>query len=183
LLVKEERFSEDELVNLLKKQDERSIEFLYDNYSNALFGAIIQIVQEKETAEDLLQEVFVKIWKGMASYERSKGRLYTWMLNIARNASIDKLRSKGFKTNAKNRPLDNSVSYINKNFRSENNIDTIGLQKLVEQLKPEHQLMIDMLYFKGYTQSELSEELNIPLGTVKTRVRAAIIELRKKMGA
>jgi len=173
---------EDELVGLIKNEPSTGIAHLYDQYSPALFGIITKIVEEQETAEDLLQEVFVKIWKNIQSYDKSKGKLFTWMLNIARNSAIDKLRSKDYQKSDKVQSIDKSVYNINKTHSITNNIDHIGLAKFVEQLKPEHQTIIDLLYFKGYTQSEAAEELAIPLGTVKTRVKIAITQLKKITG-
>lgn len=179
---KEKIISEDELVALLKGVPDKGVSLLYDNYASALFGVISRIVQEQEIAEDLLQEAFVKIWKNIRSYDKSKGRLFTWMLNIARNTAIDKLRSKDYQKAGQVQSISKSVYTLGKTHNTSNNTDTIGLKEFVEQLKPEHRSVIDMLYFQGYTQMEAAEELNIPLGTVKTRVKAALMQLRKITG-
>ena len=183
VLTTEQINSEENLIRLLKSGDKKGMETLYENYSAAIFGVLLRIVTEQETAEDLLQEVFVKIWKNISAYDASKGRLFTWLVNVARNTAIDKLRSKDFQKAGKIQSLDNSVYSINKNYHSENAVDHIGLKKIVEQLKPEYFLLIDLLYFKGYTQTEAAVELNIPLGTVKTRTRAALTELRKSLNS
>ncbi len=149
-------------------------------YSGALLGVISRIVVQTEVAEDLLQETFIKIWNSAGSYDSSKGRLFTWMMNVARNLSIDKLRSKDFKNAAKNHTIENNVSFIDQQKKVSFNADTLGLKDLVTNLKPDFKDVLDMVYFKGYTQLETAEELNLPLGTVKTRVRMAILELRKK---
>ncbi len=171
--------SEEELVNALKRQDTIAIKALYDMYSGALLGVISRIVIHTEIAEDLLQETFVKIWNSAASYDSSKGRLFTWMMNVARNLSIDKLRSKDFKNSAKNQDIENNVDFIDEQKRVTFNADTLGLKELVTQLKPDFKDVLDMIYFKGYTHVEAAEALNLPLGTVKTRIRMAILELRK----
>lgn len=139
------------------------------------------MIPEEEIAQDLLQETFVKIWKSFAMYDAGKGRLYTWMVNIARNLAIDHKRSRSFKTSEKNQDIEKSVNAINRSQKSVFNIDRIGLKEIVQQLKPESQQMINMLYYGGYTQEEVAKELNMPLGTVKTRTRTALIELRKLM--
>lgn len=172
--------NETELVELLKKKDKLGFGLLYDNYAPTLLGVLLKIVEEKETAEDLLQEVFVKIWNSIDSYDAAKGRLYTWMLNITRNAGIDKLRSKDFRKEAQNQILDKYVNGI-KTDDLISKTDTIGLKKIVQHLKPEQYIIIDLLYFKGYTQSEVAKALDLPLGTVKTRARAALLELREKL--
>lgn len=172
--------SEEELVNALKRQDTVAIKALYDMYSGSLLGVISRIIQQTEIAEDLLQETFVKIWNSASSYDSSKGRLFTWMINVARNLAIDKLRSKDFKNSSKNQDIENNVDFIDEQKKINFNADTLGLKEMVTLLKPEFKDVLDMVYFKGYTHVEAAEELNIPLGTVKTRVRMAILELRKK---
>jgi len=171
--------SEEELVSALKRQDTIAIKALYDMYSGALLGVISRIIQQTEVAEDLLQETFVKIWNSSANYDASKGRLFTWMMNVARNLSIDKLRSKDFKNANKNQDIENNVDFIDQQKKVSFNADTLGVKELVTKLKPDLKEVLDMVYFKGYTHVEAAEQLNIPLGTVKTRVRMAIIELRK----
>ena len=176
--------SEKELILLLKNKDRLGINYLYDSYSAALYGVILRIVNdEKETAEDLLQETFIRIWDNFSSYDAAKGRLFTWMMNIARNLAIDKLRSKDHRQAGQIQSIDKSVHTINKVRSVSNNTDHIGMKALVEKLKPEYWEVINLLYYKGYTQTEAAEELQMPLGTVKTRTRAALIELKKIMGA
>ena len=173
------KYSEENLVLLLKKRDQQAFSYLYDNYSAALNGVIYRMVEDKELAEDILQEVFVKIWNNFANYDTGKGRLFTWMLNISKNLTIDTLRSKGYKKQKKISTDENSVSnYRDKSMNAER-FDTIGLRKQLAVLKPEQKSIIDLAYFGGYTQEEISKEMDIPLGTVKTRMRSALIELRK----
>lgn len=169
---------QEELLPLLLKKDDRSFTLLYDNYSKSLYGVIFNLIKDKEEAEDLLQEVFVKIWKNIDSYNDSKGRFYTWMLNIARNATIDRLRSKGFNNSQKNLSSDNFVHILDDNAKAVNKIDAIGIRTFINKLKPKCIQLIDLLFFKGYTQQEASEELDIPLGTVKTQNRNCMNELR-----
>jgi len=172
------QYDEATLVSLLKKKDRQVFSYLYDNYSGVLYGIILKVVIKPEEANDLLQDVFVKIWKNINGYDSSKGRLYTWMLNIARNSAIDYLRSKQFQNSIKNQNIDDSVNTINQSESIEQRIDNIGVLKLVEKLPLDQKNVIDLVYFKGFTQDEASKELNIPLGTVKTRIRTAINTLR-----
>lgn len=172
--------SEEDLVLALKKHDTIAIKALYDMYSGSLLGIITRIIQNHpEVCEDLLQDAFVKIWNSAESYDSSKGRLFTWMMNIARNLAIDKLRSKEFRNSAKNRDIENNVDFIDTQKKISFNADTVGLKDLVTALKPEFNSVLDMVYFQGYTHVEAAEILNLPLGTVKTRIRMAIMELRK----
>jgi len=175
------KYSEEELVMLLKDRDQQAFSYLYDNYSAALNGIIYRMVEDRELAEDILQEAFVKIWNNFSSYDMSKGRLFTWMLNLTRNLTIDTLRSKGYRKQAKISADENSVSNITDDSRMAERFDAMGLRKQLVNLKPEQRAIIDLAYFNGYTQDEISKEMGIPLGTVKTRMRSAIIELRKML--
>jgi RNA polymerase sigma-70 factor, ECF subfamily len=170
--------TQDEVLILLKSKNDRAYTYLYDMYSKSLFAVISNLIKDREEAEDVLQEVFVKIWKNLDSYSEEKGRLYTWMLNIARNATIDKLRSKRFNNNSKNLNTDNFVHILDSSSKLTNMIDSIGIKEFVQKLKPKCIEIIDLLFFKGYTQQEASEELAIPLGTIKTQNRNCINDLR-----
>ena len=165
-------------MSLLKSRDRKAFNYLYDNYSGALYSIILQILSDTELASDVLQEVFINIWRKIEIYDPEKGRLFTWMLNIARNASIDTLRSKGFQNTQKNQSLPEYVDFNKPGQTTELNIDNIGLKKLLERLREEYRVLIDLAYFKGYTHEEIAELEKIPLGTVKTRIRNALIQLR-----
>ncbi len=171
------KYPEPDLVIMLKSKDERAFNYLYDNYGGALLGVIKKIISIEETALDILQEAFVKIWKNIDSYDITKGKLFTWMLNVARNLAIDMVRSKSYRNEQQNREIENNVS-IENNLTTSTFVDHIGLSKVISSLKEEYRTIIELAYFKGFTQEEISKELNIPLGTIKTRSRNALIELR-----
>lgn len=172
-------YTQDELVDLIKKRDQEAFSYLYDNYSKAMFGIIYNVVHHQEDAEDLLQQLFVKIWNNITSYDSSKGRLYTWMLNLARNLAIDHTRTRHEKMKSKIQSVNDSV-YELKNHTSQNTEnDFLGLNVFINELKTDHKNIIDLVYFKGYTQEQVSNELNMPLGTVKTKVKQAITILRE----
>ena len=175
------KYSEEELVSLLVQKDQLAFSYLYDNYAGALNAVILKMVDNKELAEDILQEAFVKIWNNFENYNKTKGRLFTWMLNITRNLTIDTLRSKSFKKQQKISGDENSVSSMEDTKTGLDKFDAMGLRKQVSNLKEDQRSIIDLAYFFGYTQDEISNELGIPLGTVKTRMRTAILELRKKI--
>lgn len=174
-----QKYTESELVQLLQRRDQQAFSYLYDNYAPALNGVIFRMVEEKQLAEDILQEAFIKIWDNFASYDATKGRLFTWMMNLTRNLTIDTLRSKGYKKQMKISADENSVSNITDKNSNADRFDAIGVRKQLANLIPDQRVIIDMAYFNGYTQDEISKEIGIPLGTVKTRMRAAINELRK----
>lgn len=174
--------SEEELVALLKDKDQRGFTILYNNYSSALYGVLNKIIQSNDDANDLLQDTFLKIWKNIGNYDASKGSIFTWMMNIARNLAIDKVRSVDFRDSSQNVSMEDKVLYqIDNEYQTAQEIDGIGLQKVVEKLKPEYKQLIDLVYYQGYTQAEVAEEYGIPLGTVKTRIKAAVNTLRTLM--
>jgi len=170
--------TQENLLVLIANKDEKAFSHIYNMYSRSLFSVITNLIKEREEAEDVLQEVFVKIWKNIDSYDESKGRFYTWILNIARNSSIDKLRSKGFNNSRKNLSSDNFVHLQDSSNQLAHMIDAIGIREFVKKLKPKCIQIINLLFFKGYTQQEASDELEIPLGTVKTQNRNCINDLR-----
>ncbi len=170
------KYNETELVLLLQQRSQSAYAYLYENYSGALRSIIFNIVNDDELANDVLQEVFIKIWRQIDSYDSTKGRLFTWMLNISRNASIDTVRSKSFQNSRQNRELTEDV--YRSGGSSETNTDLMGLRKMVHTLKDEYKVLVELAYFQGYTQDEISKSLGIPLGTVKTRLRNALIQLR-----
>lgn len=171
--------AEEELVSLLKNKDQKGFNILYNNYSGALFGVVNKIVQSNDDANDLLQDTFLKIWRNIDNYDASKGSIFTWMMNIARNLAIDRVRSADFRDSSQNISMEDNVIYqVDNEYHVVQDIDAIGLQKVVEKLRPEYKQLIDLVYYKGYTQAEVSEEYGIPLGTVKTRIKAAVGSLR-----
>lgn len=171
------KYSEHELVVLLNEQSNDAFNYLYDHYSGALFTIINQIVPDKDTAGDVLQEVFVNIWKKIDTYDSTKGRLFTWMLNIARNAAIDKIRSKAYRDSQRNQPIIETDSG-GMEMSSNPIVNDVGLKKVLTTLNEEYRRLIDLSYFQGFTHEEIAKMLGIPLGTVKTRIRTAISQLR-----
>ncbi len=172
--------SEKQLVALLKAHNKVALNLLYDNYAAALYGVIMRITRSQHHSENILQDTFVKIWKNIEGYDSNKGRFFTWMLNIARNSAIDFVRSKAFRADSRTDSISEQV-YTPDILSTETNIQTIGLRKIVERLDPTLKQIIDLVYFQGYTQREIADQFDIPLGTVKSRVRIAIRELRKLM--
>jgi RNA polymerase sigma factor (sigma-70 family) len=164
--------TDEQIIELLHRKDVNGISLLYDKYASALYGTIVRVINNTEIAEEALQDTFTKVWRNFESYDSSKGRLFTWLINIARNTAIDATRQKGF--NRQNQPLENVVNTIDTQQSTTFNPDIIDVKLLTQKLTPEYQVLIDLIYFKGYTQVEAAEALNIPLGTVKTRLRTAI---------
>lgn len=159
----------------MRHKDEQAFSYLYDHYSGALYGVICQIVENTELGNDVLQEAFINIWRHIDSYDETKGRLFTWMLNIARNAAIDKIRSKGNKQTQRQVAIPNNDSLP---LSVSPRLDDFGLKKIILKLKDEQRQLIDLSYFQGFTHEQIAKALDIPLGTVKTRIRSALTQLR-----
>ena len=162
----------------MQQRNDHSFSYLYENYSGALLGVVGAIVNDQETARDVLQEVFVNIWRKIESYDPVKGRLFTWMMNVARNAAIDKIRSRGYQDSLKNNPIPENNDSLGGGMGVMPKIDDVGLRKVLSNLKEDHRVLIELSYFQGYTHDEISKSLDIPLGTVKTRIRSALTHLR-----
>jgi len=174
--------AETELVFRLKAKDKLALEYLYDHYSAALYSVIIRVIQREDIAEEVLQDVFLKVWDKFDQYDNSKGKLFTWLVNIARNQSIDKTRSKEISKELKTGGIEKLVSKVDRQNQVEQDTESIGVKEVLKKLPEEQQFVMEHLYFKGYTQSELAEEFSIPLGTVKTRTRMALQHLRITLG-
>lgn len=176
--------SEAELVSLLHKGDALALEYIYDRYSAALYGVVLKILRGKrEVAEDVFQDSLTKVWLHRDQYDSSKATLFTWMLNICRNSAIDKVRSAEFRDSQLNQTDAENVGIV-----QAETLDTtvehptysewFDVRSMLQSLSAEQREIIDLMYFKGYTQAEIAEEFGIPLGTVKSRARLALESLR-----
>lgn len=165
----------------MREKDRLALSYLYDHYSAALYGVIVRVVKKEEVAEEVLQDVFLKIWDRFNNYDATKGKLFTWMVNIARNQAIDKTRSKEISKESKTTDIENVVHKIDCEDYVEQSIESIGIKDVLRDLTDDQKFVIEHLYFKGYSQSEVAEEFNIPLGTVKTRLRLAMQQLRNTL--
>lgn len=167
---------EKEIVSLLKDGDKKAITLLYENYADALYGVIKKVISDDDTAQDVLQESFVKIWRYAKKYDASKAKLFTWLYRIAYNSAIDKVRSYKSKQDKEVQIETSSVYKITSN---ELNQDVLDLRKHLGVIDEKYQIVINALFFEGMTQQEASEELSIPLGTIKSRLKIGLRELKK----
>jgi len=170
------------IISRFQNKDEKALDTLYEMYSESMHGVIFNIVRDADIAQEVMQDVFMKAWENAGSYSSKKGRFFTWLLNIARNAAIDKIRSKDFKNSKKNLDSQYFVDILETEENYSRSTDGIGVKSLVNKLATKCTEIIELLYFKGYTQKEASEKLNMPVGTIKTRNRNCISELRKMIG-
>ena len=160
------------LIERLQGGDKDALFTLYDRYAGALYGVILRMCQNRELAEDLLQECFVKIWEKINSYDPNRGRFYTWAYRIAKNTTLNHLR--------KSSPLIQTEDLsVYENKGNETDIqDYAELNGLIRKLEPHHREALELVYFKGYTHREAHEVMQVPLGTFKSYVRQALIQLK-----
>lgn len=166
---------EERIISLLKQNDQGVIQLIYEQYSHNLFNVIYRVVKDQNMAEDVFQEVMIKIWRKGHYFDRSKGSLYTWLVRVCKNAAIDKTRSKEYiKASKTSHPEEMRVEHTETKDANQEKV-----QEMLTQLPEKQKRIVDMAYFQGYTQEEIAKKLEIPLGTVKTRIRLALKHLRK----
>ncbi|MEJ7780850.1 MAG: sigma-70 family RNA polymerase sigma factor [Daejeonella sp.] len=173
------RLSEDMLVAGLKNNEGTAMSALYQMYSDSLYKVISTIVIIDEVAQDILQETFIKIWKSFGLYDSSKGRLYTWMARLARNLSIDYLRSSNHRNSSVCEDLSEVTQQVDMTFQTTYNPELIGVKDMTRILNNDQKSALELVYFKGYTHVQAAEELNITLGILRSRLQSSITELRR----
>lgn len=173
---------EEQIIPLLAEGDRRAIALIYDHYAEALYGILLRLLRDEAEAQDVMQESFVKIWKNARRYDARQGRLFTWLLNIARNTARDRLRQR---KRERELPLKDGEAWPVSPLQFSEPMDQekAELPANLQKLDPKYREVINAVYFMGLTQEEAGEHLDIPLGTVKSRVRIALRELRKLLGA
>ncbi len=165
------------IVDRLKERDTTAMNYLYEHYSSALYGIIYRTLGDEAIAEETLHDVFIKIWNQIDKYDPDKGNLFTWMYRIARNQAIDVRRSKKFQYNNKSTELEPFVN----TFTSESKEDKYGLKELIKKMNEDCIKLINMNFFMGFSHNDISNELEMPLGSVKTKIRSCISKLRALM--
>lgn len=171
--------SEAQLEQYLKSGNQKEFEILYDRFADALYGILLRILRDEALAEDTLQEAFMKIWRNAQAYQPEKGTVFTWMLNIARNHAIDRLRSTQKVGGSQSQTsLDNVYMAATDDLDPGQTLERNELKAVVHKLPEPLRILIDLVYIQGFTQAEVADQLDIPLGTVKTRIRTALQLLR-----
>jgi RNA polymerase sigma-70 factor (ECF subfamily) len=161
-----------QLIQKLQNGDKQALFGLYDKYSGALYGVVLRICNREDMAQDVLQETFLKIWKKIGQYDPQKGKFYTWAYRIAKNSALNAMRNPA--------PLIQTEDLSVYDNRSEEQPrDFSELNGLLKNLEPHHQKAIELVYFKGLTHQEAHKEMDVPLGTFKSYVRQAVVQLRE----
>jgi RNA polymerase sigma factor (sigma-70 family) len=170
--------SEAHFVEGLKNNDQQVFAKMYEQFSPPLYAFIISRVKDAEVAENLLQDVFVKAWRNGNQYDAAKGRLFIWMYKICSNCCIDYLRSKQHRINGQSVHLGQFSEQLRHYVASGLMPDRIGLRNMLNKLSADEREVLELVYFKGFTQAEVAGLKKIPLGTVKTRCSRGIKKLR-----
>ena len=169
-----------ELLKAVSRGDEQALAQLYDNYRVILFGLLVRILNSREEAEDVLQEVFLQVWRRAKDFDETRGKPFTWLVTLARSRAIDRLRSLGARDRVAQASIREASEEVSDaafdTFRSE---QRALVTSALSQLPEEQKRPLVLAYFDGLTQSEIAANLGAPLGTVKTRVRAGMMKLRE----
>ncbi|MEA2205453.1 MAG: hypothetical protein QOE77_2229 [Blastocatellia bacterium] len=170
--------SDNELLRAVARGDEGALAQVYDRYRLILFGLIVRILHSREEAEDVLQEVFLQVWRRAKDFDEARGRAFTWLVTVARSRALDRLRSLGARARlAEAAP---PIEYIGDAaadvFQSE---QAEVIRRALAQIPVDQRQALFLGYFEGLTQSEIAARLGAPLGTVKTRMRTGMTKLRE----
>jgi RNA polymerase sigma-70 factor (ECF subfamily) len=171
------------IIRQFQDGDHRAFSLLYDKYSNALYGVAFNIMLDEASAQDVLQDALVKAWKNRQKYDPRKGTFFTWLMNIVRFTAIDAIRSKKAKKD-RNEKIQNQHTTVYPHGQTDESWkpEYVGLLEMTRNLDEKYREVLDLVYLHGFTHQEVHEFLDIPLGTVKTRVRKALKILRGAFG-
>jgi RNA polymerase sigma-70 factor (ECF subfamily) len=176
--------ADDRLVTALESRDQKALETLYDRYGDYVYSVCLRMVGDVQLAEDLTQEVFLRLWRRPDLYDASRGRFVTWLLSVARNRGIDERRSRGRRFRHESPPslaAEEMLANVPANEGDDVAVlseERVILENALAKLPAEQRLAIQLAYFGGFTQQEIAWRLSQPLGTVKTRIRLGLQKLR-----
>jgi RNA polymerase sigma-70 factor (ECF subfamily) len=177
---------DDELMRRLETHDLAAFEALYDRYGDLVYSVSLRVVGDPYVAQDVAQDVFLRVWRRPQQFDLARGKFVTWLLSVTRNRSIDERRSQGRRLRREALPTTNEEEEVlpSGNERDDPAVATVladeraAVRQALEVLPPEQKLAIQLAYFGGLTQAEIAEKLGQPLGTVKTRIRLGMQKMR-----
>ncbi len=181
------RAQEVEWMRRIQEGDEEALRNLYRTYKSLIFGLLLSILNNRQEAEDCLQEVFTQVWENADRFNPERGKPYSFIVTMARNKAIDRTRSKGYKNQQRQNYTINDFTMVpvgaeNSPFEDATRTDRANrLRRALTELSDKERRVIRMAYFGGLTQSEIAERTGIPLGTVKYRTRQGMIKLREML--
>jgi RNA polymerase sigma-70 factor (ECF subfamily) len=173
-----------ELMKAIAAGDEAALGRIYDRYRVILFGVLLRILNDRAEAEDVLQEVFLQVWRRAADFDENRGRPFTWLVTLARSRGIDRLRALASRERAAQASAKDAAEEVSDAAGDAVRSEQRGVvNKALAQLPEEQKRLLMLAYFDGLTQSEIAKQLGAPLGTVKTRMRTGMIKLRELLSA
>ena len=172
------------LLSRVAKRDESALGELYDATSRLVYGLVLRLVREPATAEDITMEVYLQVWRTAQSYNATRGSVNSWLITVAHSRAIDYLRSSHARFEQHKQSLDDAVHELRDGAASpEAEVDGKDRAEVVRQamasLPEEQRQLIELGYYSGLSHSEIAEQLGMPLGTVKSRIRTAMLRLRE----
>ncbi len=175
--------SDVDLLHAIARRDEQALASLYDRYRLILFGLTMRILNSREEAEDVLQEVLLQVWRRASDFDEQRGKPFTWLVTLARSRAIDRLRVLGARQRlAESAAAEASDEISDAALDAYNSERRAIVSSALSELPDEQRRTLTLAYFDGLTQSEIAEKLDTPLGTVKTRMRTGMSKLRALLG-
>jgi RNA polymerase sigma-70 factor (ECF subfamily) len=181
-----ERNNEDHaLMERIQRRDEQALAKLYDRYASVLYTLVLRIVPTSEEAEDIMQEIFLQVWNKSNSFLQNRGTVYSWLVALARNKAIDRVRSRRYKQQSKETRMEDTAQLADTETAAHPHRSVVlkeyqeRVEKALKSLSAIEARILELSYFGGYSQTEIAKMLNIPLGTVKTKMRWGMIKLRR----
>ncbi len=178
------RPTDEALMERVVQRDAKALEQLYDRHSRLVYSVLIRMTEQAPLANELLQDVFLRLWNNASSYQAARGSLSPWLLTLARNIAIDHLRSKGERQRRQEHVMDPAPVPVAE-ARMDEWVDhrrlAAELHRRLAELPAAQRQALDLAYFKGLSHSEIASRLGEPLGTVKTWIRSAVLQLRLEM--
>ncbi|PJF43271.1 MAG: sigma-70 family RNA polymerase sigma factor [Chloroflexota bacterium] len=173
-----------QLISAIKRRDQQALLELYQRYADYVFSIAYRVLDDQASAEECLQDVFLRIWQRIDQYDEERGVFATWLARVTRNMAIDRLRQTTRRVKLADSLLSDETQ-ATMDFLSEwaDRERAENLRAMIERLPAEQVQVIALSYYGGMTQAEIAEHLNLPLGTVKTRMRAALQKLREAWNA
>jgi RNA polymerase sigma-70 factor, ECF subfamily len=181
-----QRLADEDLLTLVERGDAEAFEVVYDRHSRVAYSLAFRLLGDRQAAEDLVQDAFLAVWRGAGGYSVARGSVRNWMLSILHNRGIDRLRALGAMSRRQE-----ALQQVELRRPDEPDAAALGIQRAMagsvreemSALPAEQHQVLDLAYFGGFTQNEISEMLDVPLGTVKSRMRLGLERLRRGLGA